>query len=144
MSPLSPLCKLEDDDGSDEVGPLPGRSSTFRRLSHLRNFSGAGGGLAAAGIGGSAAQRSAVEPAHVLLLVDCSGSMRIEDVRMRESHLRSATTEIVSRLAAATTCAAKFVRSHCQRHPNDLFSCVTFGTSTRVACKWAGCDEMQA
>lgn len=70
---------------------------------------------------GRANQCSDKTPGHIVLLLDTSGSMRIEDVL--DSDKKSALT----RLDAAASCAAEFVKKHTSARKNDLFSLVSFG-----------------
>eukprot|EP00438_Fugacium_kawagutii_P024036 Skav212899 [mRNA] locus=scaffold374:91817:95748:+ [translate_table: standard] len=92
--------------------------------------------------------RKRLEPSkkarHVILLVDASGSMRIQDVDLdaETSKEASITEELgsfdgqLSRLEAAELCCTKFAREHARARPHDVFSVVTFHeSSTVVACK---------
>jgi uncharacterized protein YegL len=93
----------DTDEGEDQVAPLPAQ---FCRGS---------------------GPRSTVDPQHVVLLIDTSGSMRTLDVVVH-----SAGEEVVSRLEAATLCASQFAQAHFKRNPCDRFSLATFGDTASI------------
>mmetsp|Transcript_129713 Transcript_129713/g.416087 ORF Transcript_129713/g.416087 Transcript_129713/m.416087 type:complete len:749 (+) Transcript_129713:143-2389(+) len=99
-------------EGADALAPLPAHLLHGRRHMPPR-------------------QRQRQEAGHIVLVLDASGSMRTCDVDVGA----------MSRLDAATTCAATFIEQHARLHPLDVFSAAAFAEETRVLCRAASSKE---
>jgi len=62
-------------------------------------------------------------PGHVVLMLDTSGSMRVEDVVQSDA---GADRTFITRLEAVCACAVQFLEQHSRLRPQDRFSIVTF------------------
>eukprot|EP00928_Gymnodinium_smaydae_P011115 TRINITY_DN14142_c0_g3_i1.p1 TRINITY_DN14142_c0_g3~~TRINITY_DN14142_c0_g3_i1.p1 ORF type:complete len:753 (-),score=110.58 TRINITY_DN14142_c0_g3_i1:73-2331(-) len=73
---------------------------------------------------------------HVVVLLDMSGSMRIQDVSSDGESFREASeAAFLSRFEAALSCARRFIVKHAQgERANDLFSVVAFSDESTIAC----------
>jgi len=91
-------------EGVDSVAPLPAQGI---RVSN-RNFPLVG-----------SEGTSAAEKRHIVLLLDSSGSMRTEDVKVSGG-------ESIGRLEAAVQCVARFAEAHSHGRPQDVYSLLTF------------------
>ena len=75
---------------------------------------------------------------HIVLLVDASGSMRTEDVEVRQEGSQ------ISRLEAAELCCRSFLEEHARSRPQDVFSVLTFHESATVVVKRISSGETRA
>merc|ERR1719502_1746549 len=106
VSELSAGNQIEDEEGQDELAPLPKAGIKKRPCNMLPT-----------------------ERGHMVLLIDTSGSMRSIDVVAQE---KGEQPDLVCRLEAAIKCAHDFVHAHWKEHPRDYFSLATFGDTAKI------------